>query len=377
MLDNGRWCTCDLCRAQGSPADRLLDVAADVAAAVDSARRTGAIARQVEVRTLAYLETRTPPARPHSAGVTVALYPYFRCYAHALADPACTEINARIAADCRGWRAAAPEQAWGVCEYWNVGAFKSLPLVFPHVMARDALWYSRSGARDLSYMHAPTREWGSWTLQHALFARLAWNPATNPDSFVTAFCHEFYPGAGDEMAAFYRDLEIASANILMLQACAGVYGSASSGGRLAQTGTPVFPFRHFQETKTQPATDDGPDLDEIETAMTRARDHVEVAHRKTHGAAAQRRVFEVLRRFGYGEDVFALYAALIRTAVADRARDGDRARREFAAARRAEYNLRHVTDLVQVASSHANAANGFEASGVRPTYEYFERLYGR
>src|SRR5204863_3913042 len=99
MLDQGRWCTCPLCRAQGSPSDRVLAVAADVAAAVDSARRAGAIARPVEVRTLAYMETRSAPARPAPAGVTVVFYPYFRCYAHALASGACTELNARPAAD--------------------------------------------------------------------------------------------------------------------------------------------------------------------------------------------------------------------------------------------------------------------------------------
>jgi len=307
----------------------------------------------------------------------VALYPYFRCYAHALADPACTEINARIAVDYRGWRAAAPTLPWGVCEYYDVGAFKSLPLVFPHVMARDVAWYASTGARELTFMHAPTRLWGSWTFQNAWFAKLAWNPATNPDSFLTGFCREFYPGAGDEMAAFYRDLEIASANILALQASAGVYGSTAAGGRLAHLQTPVFPLRHLRESKTQFATDDGPDLDEIEAAMRRSRVSLERAWKKARGAHAHDRMEEVRRRFDYGESMISFYAALIRTAVADRARDGDRARAEFAEAAIAARGLRGVTDLVQVSASHANAHDGLEASGVRQTYEYFERLYGR
>jgi hypothetical protein len=322
------------------------------------------------------METRSAPARPAPAGVTVVFYPYFRCYAHALASSACTELNARQAADYRGWRGAAPAVGWGVCEYWNVGAFKSLPLVFPHVMTEDLRWYAQTGARELTYMHAPTREWGSWTLQHALFARLAWNPATNPDSLTAAFCREFYPGAGTEMAAFYRDLEIASANILMLQASAGVYGSAVAGGRLANAATPVFPLRHFRETESHFSTDDGPDLDQALAAMAQARASLDRAKARALGAAAQR-IAEVERRFAYGEAMDAFYAALIHTALADRARDGDRARAEFAHAREAADRLRGIHDLVQVSASHANAANGFAASGVVPTYEYFERLYGR
>ncbi|TMQ72846.1 MAG: DUF4838 domain-containing protein, partial [Candidatus Eisenbacteria bacterium] len=47
MLDTGRWCECDRCRAQGSPTDRLLDVVSDVAAALERARASGALARPV------------------------------------------------------------------------------------------------------------------------------------------------------------------------------------------------------------------------------------------------------------------------------------------------------------------------------------------
>ena len=376
MLDQGRWCTCPLCRAQGPPTDRLLAVARDVAAAVDSARLAGAIHRPVEERTLAYQETRTPPTRGVPPEVTVVFYPYFRCYAHAFADSACTEINARSAADERDWRTAAPTAPWGVCEYYDVGAFKSLPLVFPHVMASDLRWYRRTGARELTSMHVPTSLWGTWTLHQALLARLSWNPETDPDSFVTAFCQEFYPRVGEEMAAFYRALETASANILALQASAGVYGSAVAGGRLANPATPVFPLRHFRETQTHFPTDDGPDLDEIMAAMTQARASLDRARRLARGPALNR-IEEVDRRFAYGEAMFSFYAALIRTAVADRARDGDRARAELSRAREAAERLRGIHDLVQVSASHANAMDGLEASGVRPTYEYFQRLYGR
>jgi hypothetical protein len=377
MLDGGRWCACEPCRAQGGPSDRVLAVAADVAAAVDSARRAGRIGRPVEVRALAYHDTRQPPSRPAPRGVTVAFYPYFRCYAHALGDSSCTEVNVRIAADLGGWLGTVEPGRMALCEYWNVGAFHSLPSSFARGMATDLRSYRRSRARAISYMHAPTRLWGTWTLHQALFARLAWRPETSADSFVTSFCRELYPGAEQEAVSFFTELERASANLMALQASAGVYGSAAAAGRLTDRRLPVFPLLHLRDSTFHPPANDGPDLQEIEAAMAKARAHLSRALGSARTPIVRARLEEVERRFGYGEAMLAFYAALLRTADADRRRDGDRARLELGHARSAKERLAGIRDLVQVSASHANAADGYEASRLRPTFEHFERLYGR
>ena len=120
--------------------------------------------RRVQLSSPAYLETLSPPTRPPDRGLdpdvcSVTFFPYFRCYAHALADPSCTEINRRLAPSYEGW-ASGPARATigplAIGEYYNVSYFASLPLVFAHAMGADIPWYFRSGARHFHYMHAPT-----------------------------------------------------------------------------------------------------------------------------------------------------------------------------------------------------------------------------
>ncbi len=381
MLDQGRWCECQACRAQGSPTDRWLDVATEVAKAIGAARRDGHLGRRVTVDAPAYLETLAPPSRPHAASVSdlrVTFYPYFRCYAHGLRDPSCTEINHRIAAAQQGWGTVDPKspRLSSVCEYYNVATFKSFPFVAPQVMAADIAAYRQAGVSHFMYMHAPTSRWGTWTLNHALVARLLWDPWADVDSLVADFCRREYPAAGGRMRAFYRHLETATGNLVALQHCAGVHGSSGAGGRLAQEHLALFPLRHLQERSTPEGPNHAASLDEIDQAVRAARLDIDAALAGGHDPVERARVHDVERRFFYGEAVLSFYSALIRTAAADRARDGNSARRWFARAADAAGRLRAVHDLVQVAASHANASDGLEASGVRATYEYFGRRYG-
>ena len=388
MLDGGRWCECDSCRAQGPPTDRLLDVTAEVATELEEAESAGGLARPVTVSTLAYLETLPPPARPHGtpheSRVQVTFFPYFRCYAHGLLDSTCTEINRRLAAAWNGWVAW---RGWdsepvplAVCEYYDVGAFKTLPLIFPHVMVEDFGGYGlpSSHVTRFEYMHAPTRAWGCWTLDHWLISRLAWDPRQNADSLVARFCRDYFPSAAMAMREHYRWLELASANILALQHCVGVYGtSAGAGGRLAQPAARLYPLKHLQARETHPPLNDGPDLDQIEHAMREARAALERALALASESVERARLTEEERRFAYGQATFALYVGLIHSAECERAGDTVGLRAALEASTRAAGVLRQVTDLVQVSASHANARDGLEGSGVAATFEYFRRRYAR
>ena len=379
-FDQGRWCQCPACAAQGPPARRWWTVAGDVAGAVARARSDGRLARPVEISVPAYLETLIPgQSARDSAGVSrsVTFFPYFRCYAHALHDKACTELNRRLALALDEWtahREGAP--ALGVCEYYNVSNFKSLPVLFPHVMRADFAAYRRAGVSRIEYMHVPTAAWGSWTLQNVLFAALAWNPDADVDSLMTDFCRRAYPLRAERMQVFYNQLAQATANLLALQHAAGAFASSGPGGRLSEPALPVFPLRHLRESATADTLDRAPSLDEIDHAMAAARRTLDEAAAGVSGDERMR-IADVERRFAYGEATLTLYSALIRTAMAHRARDGDAARRSFGVAEEAARRLRRVDDLVKVASSHANAADGLEASGVRLTFDFFAGLYGR
>jgi hypothetical protein len=384
MLDGGRWCECDSCRALGGPSARLLELARRVSARVAAARRDGRLRRDVRIAVPAYLETLSPPGSPAGPapaadGIGVTFFPYFRCYAHALGDPRCAELNRRLMGPLRAWSelGRAGGIRLGIGEYYNVSAFKSLPLVFPHVMAEDLRLYARAGARDFHYMHAPTRLWGTWTLNHALLARLLWSPDADVDSLLDDFCRRYYPTTSARMRRCLAYLETASANVVALQHCVGVYGtSGTAGGRLADHRLPVFPLRHLQLDSPAGGAPLAPSLAGMAEAMRGARRELDAARAACRDSLERDRLADDERRFAYGEAMFAFYDHLVRVALQERRGDAAGARREFAGVERAARRLRAVRDLVRVASSHANARDGLEASGVVATYDFFRRRYG-
>jgi hypothetical protein len=381
-LDGGRWCECDRCRAQGTPTDRWLDVVAAVAAEVRAARLDGRLDRTVELVAPAYLETLAPPTRAVSpdfdpASCSIVFFPYFRCYAHALADSSCTELNLRLARAWNGWTAAPDRFYRGrlvVGEYYNVSWTRSLPVVYASVMGEDLPWYAHNGADGVFYMHAPTRLWGAWTLNHAVLARGLWDP-DSARSVPDAFCREYFGEAAGAMGMHYSRLEVATMNITALAHCVGAFGtSGAAAGRLTDVRFPLFPLRHLQPRGERPY---GPGVDDIAELMRDARAALDSARTVATDPLVRARIEDDARRFEYGEAMFGFWLGLIRVAGAHRAQDAAAARREWPAVEAAAARLRGVHDLVQVSGRDADARDGLAASQVLPTYEYFRRLYGR
>jgi len=379
-LDGGRWCECPNCQAIGGPSDRLLDLVARLEAELAQARHDGRLSRDVELSGAAYLETSPPPTRPLPAGFdstrcAMTYFPYFRCYAHALADPACAELNRARAACYSGWSRALGRI--GVCEYYNVSFFKSLPLVFPHVIAEDLRAYARAGTRDFTYMHAPTRLWGTWTLDHAVLARLLWDPFANVDTILARFRRRYYPTTFPQVAAFDAALERASANILPIELGTGAVGtSGTPAGRLTMPGAALFPMRHLPFDRRHGPPDDAPTWVEVTGAMGEARQSLDRALAGCRDPLERARLEDDARRFAYGEATFALYDHLLRTIERDRAADRGGALRELALADSAARRLEMMRDVVQVAASHANARDGLEASHVGPALAWWHARLG-
>ncbi|MEO5617799.1 MAG: DUF4838 domain-containing protein [Candidatus Eisenbacteria bacterium] len=380
-LDGGRWCACSACAMQGSPTDRWLTVVAEAVRAVESERRTGRLVRRVTLHAPAYLETSAAPTRPAPAildtgDVAVAYFPYFRCYAHPLGDPRCYEINRALASRYLGWAAGNERPyrgAMAIGEYYNVSWVKSLPVLMPHVMAADLADFARLGARHFFYMHAPTRRFGTWALNHALLSRLLWNPAADVDSLIADFTAREYPGAGREMREFYSALERGTANLLAVQHAVGSVGSGNNP-RLLDPRIPVFALRHLSDAPGPAGPDSAASLSQMAEAMASARRALDGARSKPGDARTSASLRDVEERFAYGEAMIEFWTALIRAAAAHReARPAD-LRIEMARADDAAARLREVRDLVQVGASHANARDGLEASGAARVYERLRAL---
>ncbi len=386
MLDVGKWCECDACKAQGIYTDRLMRVIDATLKGLAQARGEGRLKREVEIATLAYHETLPPPTRPLPADFdyahcSVTFFPIERCYVHPLADPACTEINRKLQEDFLGWTTGTGRYYTGavfIGEYYNVSLLKSLPVLFPRIMAADIPWYHRNGARHFHYMHTPTRLWGTWTLNQYLMARLLWNTRTDVDRLLGEYFHRYYPTTSEQTREFYRELEYATANCKAYKHY--VYTADQQYGlrnRLMDSNKgEVFTLEHLHYEPYHPTLNDGPDLVEIVDAMHRARRHLDDALLACRDATEKTRLIEDERRFAYGQTMIDFIHHMTRVALFQRRNDPEQARREFELAERDAAILERIVDLVQVASSHANAEDGLKAATLDGAYKAFKERYG-
>lgn len=385
MLDGGKWCECQACKNQGTYTDRLMIVVDQMLRAIKTAKAEGRLPRDVALATLAYHETLAPPTKPLPEGFdydncSVTYFPIERCYAHAIADPACTEVNRLLHEAYEGWTTGAGRHYTGsifIGEYYNVSGLKSLPVLFTKIMAADIPWYWRTGARHFHYMHTPTRLWGTWTLNQHLMARLLWDIHTDVDQLLDEYFTRFYPTTTEQTRAFYRELEFAMANIKAIKHYVRTStGTYSLRSQLGASSRELLPLDHLQYEAHHPVLNDGPDWVEIIAAVDRARRLIDDTILTCDDKPELARLMEDERRFAYGEAMMRLYYHLTRAAICHRMGDRERARLAFVQVERQAKILEGVDDLVQVASSHANAKNGMEAAAVNDIYEWLRKEYG-
>ena len=381
MSDVGWWCQCEDCEKLGTPTDRLLLLVHEVFTEMQQARVSDRLKRAVQLTTLAYIETLAPPTRALPAGFDyencfVTYFPIRRCYVHSLADPSCTEINRSQLENYQGWAMGAGRLYTGpmfIGEYYNVSSIKSLPVVYSRILAVDIPWYYRTGARHFHYMHTPTRLWGTWTLNQWLLARLLWNPEAEADALLNEYFRLYYPTTSQRARTFYRYLEEATANIKPFKHSVPGY---SLRGELSRRSRELFPLDHLRYYPHHPARNDGPDVVEMMEAMHRARQEIDAALVECADTTERARLLEDERRFAYGEAMFLFYYHLVRLTMFHNQHEEALARREFVRLEQSAEQLRAVTDLVQVASTHANAQNGLDATQVVAAYEFFKKEYG-
>ncbi|MBI4580345.1 MAG: DUF4838 domain-containing protein [Planctomycetes bacterium] len=385
MLDHHEWCECKECTAQGTPTDRLLDLQHRAYNQIKAARADGCLNRDVQVVTLAYMETLPPPTRPLPAdfdydNCLVTFFPISRCYAHPLADPACTEINRHTLNCYEDWAIGGSRFYRGglfIGEYYNVSSIKSLPVLYSRIMAADIPWYYRTGVRHFHYMHTPTSLWGTWTLNQHLLARLLWNPDADVERLLDDYFRMYYPTTSQRTRRFYQHLEHATANIKAFKhhVWRGGKDYYCLPGLLDRAGKDIFPLDHLHYERFTPTLNDAPDAVEIIEAMRRARQDIDDSLMECRDAIERARLLEDERRFAYGEAMFGFLYHLARNMTFHHRGDEILARREFLEVERMADRLRGVVDLVQVAYRHANAKNGLDASQAEPAYDFLKKRY--
>ncbi|MBW8039811.1 MAG: DUF4838 domain-containing protein [Planctomycetes bacterium] len=389
MLDGGTWCQCQACKKSGIPSDRLCQLIHTVNSRIQEARRQGRLKRNVPLVTLAYSTTLSPPTRPLPKGfdydnISMTFFPIMRCYVHSFADPACTECNQLLLKDFRGWSGGPGSYYKGsifIGEYYNVSNIKTLPVLFPRIMAIDIPWFFRNGARHFHYMHTPTRLWGTWTLNQYLMGRLLWNIDIDVDVILNDYFGRYYPTTTETTRSFYQHLEHATANIKPLKHYIRSQGQPRNRYTmrfgLTSEDFELFPTKHLRYESYHPVTNDGPDIVEMMESMRLARGKINAALSACTDPVEKVRLVEDERRFAYGETMYKFYYHLLRTTMFHRKGDKELARREFIEVDRQADILRGIVDLVNVTFRHASAKNGYEASYLQAAYELYKKHYGK
>jgi hypothetical protein len=387
MFDGGAnlWCSCDNCKSAGSYSDKMLLVTNDILKELEKMRNSGKLLRRIEVSCIAYHATLEPPSRPlppdfDYANSSVTFFPIGRCYAHSFADPACTEINQWQLKAYQGWTMGEQRYYKGpmfIGEYYNVSSLKTLPVVFPKIMSVDIPWYYMTGARQFHYMHTPDTLWGTWTLNQYLLGNLLWNVRSDANAIIDDFFRSYYPTTAGSSRKFYEQLEKASANIKVFKHYVetGNGRNYSLSGRLLK-GDP-FELDHMHLNEYHPLLNDGTDVEEMMDAMELAGKYLDVSLINCKNRIEQQRLLEDKHRFDYGYAMYRYIYHMIRTSVFHKNGDKAMAAREFANVVQYAGELRNMVDVVQSSSEHANAANGFEATGSAKVYDEFMRLYGK
>ncbi|MBN1489652.1 MAG: DUF4838 domain-containing protein, partial [Phycisphaerae bacterium] len=307
MLDGGRWCTCDACRALGNPNDCNVLLTHQLRQAIVRARESGRLNRDLSIVFSCYTGYLDPPSRPLPADFDyehciAGCYVIRRCFAHTFTSPDCTEFNAVVRGKYDGWFLSPTHQYHGpffVGEYYNISRNKNLPSGFSHSMAVDIPYYYRTGARHMDYMHVPHTNWGTRALTNYQFARMLWKPDLDVSTLRDDYFRKRYGDAAEVMRVFYDRLEYALCNAKMLK-------YKLSGG-LASRSAKLFPMEHLQYEPTQYEHNNAPSLLESVAEMRACRTLIDYALSKDVPDRIRARIQEDADLFAYGEATVHFY----------------------------------------------------------------------
>lgn len=208
----GSTCQCSDCQELGNSTDQMLHLLSGLRKQLDLMRQSGDLDHPVRLAGCAYEGTatmlgpsRSVPENLLEANDMCIFYPINRCYAHNLADPACSKNQFYFRA-LQSWSGKIPIM---IGEYYNVSKFQDLPLLFSERLRHDQPTYHSAAINGMSYMHVPMVTWGVRTQTQLLHAQLAWNKDTNFDQFVNRYFEHWYEVYADEMREIYALVESA------------------------------------------------------------------------------------------------------------------------------------------------------------------------
>ncbi len=370
VLDYGKWCECDRCKALGIPTDRNLRLVHQLRTEMEKATKAGLLKRNVQIAFLAYADVVDPPTRPLPEGFDyenciATFFPIDRCYVHRFDDPACTEINVPYFNRYRGW-ALDPKRFYRgqifIGEYYNISGFKGLPIVFSKSMTSDIPYYCGTSARHFHYMHVTTRNWGTRALTNYQMARMLWAPAVDVPALTDEYFTGRYGAAARAMRECYHALEQSLVNVKCLK-----YNLREA---LKKDDAELFPLKHMRYERFTPPTDDGPDLLEMVGSIDEAMKRVDRAAAVPGlSPAIKARIGEDRSNMAYAWNTIHFYERIVRTVLSKRLGRIDEAKKAFSEAVRLADVMKRDTVSCRNSSTHANADDTFQATMITDVYD--------
>ncbi len=328
-LDNGNWCECDACQTLGNKTDQLLALACDCCRAMDRARQAGRLKRDVKVVIPAYHETLDAPTKPlppdfdHDR-LVATFFPIERCYAHAFANPRCTEINKDLHRYFQSWSELVGKTFRGslmMGEYYNVSSFTSIAVPLQSIMAADIPYYHAAGVRHMHYMHVTVMNWGSLCLTNGLYSALLWDHELDASAYLQDYWKRRYKGLAERMEQFYTVLEKAMRNAKPLKHYAGMRRHRLRRALIRKQG-PIFSTEHFPYLPRERDVNDGPSFIETIALLNDAEAILDQALLDCpDDPVLRQRVSACARRFRYTRNMVRFYYSFARLRMFEEKRD--------------------------------------------------------
>lgn len=197
--DGARWCTCDACKAMGTPSDRHAMLVSQMAAAVAKELP------KVRVECIAYSSYVEPPTKTlPDKSVLIDFCPIGQCFEEQIYESG-SEANKTYAAALNKWLKAFPGDI-SIYSYYRKYAWCSLPNLIPHYMQNDLQYYRKIGVHGIS-SYAEPGDWFTYELNHYVLGHLAWDPDDSVDALVMGFCVARYGPAASTAQQTFAMLE--------------------------------------------------------------------------------------------------------------------------------------------------------------------------
>lgn len=232
-------------------------------------------------------------------------------------------------------------------------------------MAHDISLYYARGVRHFHYMHVSTSLPGFKRWTNYLLGRLLWNPQADPQALAEEYFRDFYGKAGGDLRELYGRLEEAMSSIHQWKS-----DRQRLTDRINRDLDPLFPLKHLQLSSMAPdSLDRGVPLERSVEELKACRQIMDRVLRSARTPLLRTRLLEDDRNLRYAESTVSLYYFTAHAILARRAGDLENAERWFAQTLPHAKALQGETAIVQSSASHANAADGLQASLIEPGWK--------